>query len=401
MERAQPAARERLAGSDEWDEFDSKVAARPMPDGLGNEDVFCTDYGGGFVGMSFRFFDPETELWSIYWADSRRPGLLDPPVIGSFSGDIGVFEGEDTFDGRPILVRFTWSGVTTPTPRWEQAFSDDDGETWETNWIMDFTRARGAVVSALEQSSRAASRPSTGTSRRSHAASRASCSAERSSSGTTSRRTTRRCRSRSARSPGATCATRRQGRRRSASRRPRVRDPPPLRRATSTSSSSPRGATRTSSGRRSGRRAATRTSLPALAGGGAHRPTFCVWELGAVCHERDAWSRVPRSARDEAARRRNARLVRGSRVMASEREGQGALPRPGRARWPLGLVEGHARAGAMAEHAQFMNSLVDDGLILFGGPVEGGARRSTSWTRRPRTSCAHDSQRIPGPGTGC
>ena len=42
---------------------------------------------------------------------------------------------------RPILVRFIWSGVTTATPRWEQAFSDDGGRTWETNWVMDFTRA--------------------------------------------------------------------------------------------------------------------------------------------------------------------------------------------------------------------------------------------------------------------
>ena len=130
----------RLAGSNEWDEFDSKVAARPLPGGLGNEDVFCTTYGGGFVGMSFRFVDPETGQWSIYWADSRRPGLLDPPVIGSFSGDTGMFEGEDTFDTRPIRVRLIWSRVTTATARWEQAFSDDGGKTWETNWIMDFTR---------------------------------------------------------------------------------------------------------------------------------------------------------------------------------------------------------------------------------------------------------------------
>jgi hypothetical protein len=135
----------RLAGSDEWDEFDSKVAARPLPAGLGNEDVFCTEYGGGFVGMSFRFFDPDSGKWSIYWADSRRPGLLDPPVIGSFEGGTGVFEGEDTFEGRAILVRFVWFGVATSTPRWEQAFSDDGGKTWETNWIMDFTRAEEAA----------------------------------------------------------------------------------------------------------------------------------------------------------------------------------------------------------------------------------------------------------------
>lgn len=130
----------RLAGSDEWEEFDATVVARRILDGLGNEDKFCTTHAGGFVGMSFRFFDPETKLWSIYWADSRRPGVLDPPVFGGFDGDVGLFEGEDTFAGRPIRVRFTWSGVTSGTPRWEQAFSEDGGSTWETNWVMDFSR---------------------------------------------------------------------------------------------------------------------------------------------------------------------------------------------------------------------------------------------------------------------
>ena len=133
----------RLAGSDDWEEFAATSVARPILDGLGNEDVFTTDHDGGFVGMSFRFFDPERRRWSIYWADSRRPGELDPPVVGRFDGDVGVFQGEDVFKGRPILVRFTWSGVTTTTPRWEQAFSDDGGRTWETNWVMEFTPAEG------------------------------------------------------------------------------------------------------------------------------------------------------------------------------------------------------------------------------------------------------------------
>ncbi len=136
--------RERLAGSDEWEEFEATVVARQILGGLGNEDEFRTGHAGGFIGMSFRFFDAKTREWSIYWADSRRPGLLDPPVLGSFSGDVGVFHGDDTCGGRPIRVRFTWSGVTTATPRWEQAFSDDGGETWETNWVMESTPAGGA-----------------------------------------------------------------------------------------------------------------------------------------------------------------------------------------------------------------------------------------------------------------
>jgi hypothetical protein len=133
--------RERLAGSDEWDEFEAESNAWPILGGLGNEDVYRTEYDGGFVGMSFRFFDPVTKLWSIYWADGCRSGALDPPLFGSFDGDEGVFLGEDVFRGRPILVRFVWSGVTTATPRWEQAFSDDGGRSWETNWVMDFSRA--------------------------------------------------------------------------------------------------------------------------------------------------------------------------------------------------------------------------------------------------------------------
>lgn len=35
---------------------------------------------------------------------------------------------------------------------------------------------------------------------------------------------------------------------------------------------------------------------------GSHRPTFCVWELGAVAHERLAWTRFLRSGRDRDAR---------------------------------------------------------------------------------------------------
>jgi hypothetical protein len=35
---------------------------------------------------------------------------------------------------------------------------------------------------------------------------------------------------------------------------------------------------------------------------GTHRPTFCVWELGAVCHEQRAWARYLRSPRDASAR---------------------------------------------------------------------------------------------------
>jgi hypothetical protein len=132
--------RERLAGCDEWDEFEGTCVARTILDGLGNVEEFRTDYQGGIVGMSLRLFDPVTRLWAIYWVDTRRCGVLEPPVLGSFSAGVGVFECDDTFDGRPIVVRFVWSGVTSTTARWEQSFSEDGGKTWETNWTVEHTR---------------------------------------------------------------------------------------------------------------------------------------------------------------------------------------------------------------------------------------------------------------------
>ena len=66
--------------------------------------------------------------------------MLLPPVVGGFQGGVGLFEGEELFEGRPVRVRFEWSQMHTGAPRWQQAFSDDGGATWEVNWVMEFAR---------------------------------------------------------------------------------------------------------------------------------------------------------------------------------------------------------------------------------------------------------------------
>jgi hypothetical protein len=133
--------KQRLAGSDEWEEFDGTSVAYPLLGGAGNIDDNVLELPGGtYRAISLRSFDPATDRWSIWWLDGRNPGLLDPPVVGGFVDGVGTFVGRDVFDGRPILVRFQWSGIAGPTPRWDQAFSEDDGATWEVNWVMDFAR---------------------------------------------------------------------------------------------------------------------------------------------------------------------------------------------------------------------------------------------------------------------
>jgi hypothetical protein len=82
--------------------------------------------------------------WSIWWIDARNPSHLDPPVVGGFKNGIGTFYANDTLKGKPIRIRFLWTNLTSE-PHWEQAFSDDGGKTWETNWTMEFVKCRTRV----------------------------------------------------------------------------------------------------------------------------------------------------------------------------------------------------------------------------------------------------------------
>jgi hypothetical protein len=130
--------RQLLAGCDDWDEFGSTAECWPLFGGAANVDELKVPERG-FTGMSLRLLDPERGEWTIYWANSRD-GRLQPPVTGRFSGGMGVFYGDDTHQGRDVRVRYTWSGITADSARWEQAYSADGEQTWETNWVMEFTR---------------------------------------------------------------------------------------------------------------------------------------------------------------------------------------------------------------------------------------------------------------------
>lgn len=132
--------RGRLVGSNDWVEFDGTCSGWVVMDGQGSvEDQYLDDPDGAYRASAFRRRDPVTGDWSIWWFDSRFASV-DPPVTGRFVDGVGAFHADDVLDGRPIRVRFLWSAITAHSARWEQAFSADGGETWETNWIMTFER---------------------------------------------------------------------------------------------------------------------------------------------------------------------------------------------------------------------------------------------------------------------
>ncbi|WP_462255202.1 hypothetical protein [Ferruginibacter sp.] len=132
----------RLNNCSEWTEFESTQEMYKVLNGIGNIDNFIATFNGQpFEGMTVRLFNPKTKLWSIYWADSNE-GRLDPPVLGSFENNIGYFITKDIFNGKNILVAFRWDARDKDNPVWSQAFSNDNGHTWEWNWFMYMTKIK-------------------------------------------------------------------------------------------------------------------------------------------------------------------------------------------------------------------------------------------------------------------
>jgi len=130
----------RLNNCTEWTTFESTQEMYRVLNGLGNIDNYLATFNDEpFEGMSVRLFNPKTKLWSIYWADSNE-GVLQPPVIGSFENDIAHFFTKDKFNGKDILVVFRWDTRDKENPIWSQAFSGDNGKTWEWNWYMYFSK---------------------------------------------------------------------------------------------------------------------------------------------------------------------------------------------------------------------------------------------------------------------
>src|SRR5690349_12849505 len=130
----------RLRGSTEWEEFRSTCRARPILGGLGNLDEFTIDAPSGRVeAVTVRLYSPATREWSIYWSASGS-GRFDVPMVGRFEGPRGECYSQEVYQGGPIFNRSIWTVVSPDACRWEQAYSSDGGRSWETNWIMEFTR---------------------------------------------------------------------------------------------------------------------------------------------------------------------------------------------------------------------------------------------------------------------
>jgi len=134
-----------LSGSEEWVQYEGTTIVRKVWDGRANlAELEVTQDGNRIEGLALRLYNPSARQWSLNYSNSRD-GTMSAPTIGEFKNSRGVFFGSDTLNGRAILVRFVIAKITANSAHFEQAFSGDGGETWETNWIADDERIGGTA----------------------------------------------------------------------------------------------------------------------------------------------------------------------------------------------------------------------------------------------------------------
>jgi hypothetical protein len=129
-----------LTGSKKHVEYDGISVVHPLWGGRASLfELEASGPAGHIEGAGLRLYNPQAHQWSLNWANSAT-GTLGEPTIGEFKDGHGIFLDQETYNGRTILLRNTFSKITSTSSRFEQAFSNDYGRTWETNWVMTFTK---------------------------------------------------------------------------------------------------------------------------------------------------------------------------------------------------------------------------------------------------------------------
>jgi hypothetical protein len=131
-----------LTGSKTWVEYEGTTVVHKVWNGRANlVELQAEGPAGHFEGLNLRLYNPQAHQWSLNFANSSG-GTLSQPTIGEFKNGRGEFFDQETLNGRAIFVRFVISDITPNSCRFEQAFSDDGGKTWEINWIATDTRVQ-------------------------------------------------------------------------------------------------------------------------------------------------------------------------------------------------------------------------------------------------------------------
>jgi hypothetical protein len=129
-----------FAGGTHTVTLDGTKTSRPVWSGRAwLEEIEADGPQGHWEGASLFLYDPKAGQWSQTYLDSAT-GEIDAPTIGGFKDGRGEFFGTRVYQGRTVLMRGTWSDITANSHRYEIAYSQDGGRTWEAAFKAYLTR---------------------------------------------------------------------------------------------------------------------------------------------------------------------------------------------------------------------------------------------------------------------
>jgi hypothetical protein len=129
-----------LTGSRTWTDYDGTSVVSKVWGGRASILELEADGPAGHIeGVGLRLFNPRSHQWSLNWANGSD-AVMTTPMVGKFAHGQVSFTTRKNSRGRIIMSRNGFSDITPNSSHFEQAFSDDAGKTWETNWIMTFNR---------------------------------------------------------------------------------------------------------------------------------------------------------------------------------------------------------------------------------------------------------------------
>jgi hypothetical protein len=129
-----------LSGATHSIELNGTVTVRKVWDGRAQLEEIETDGPSGhWEGLTLFLYNPRAGQWSMNFVNSKL-GQMTTPLVGSFSNGRAELFGQDTIDGRTILVRGVWSDIKPDSHQYEESYSADGGRTWARAFIANLTR---------------------------------------------------------------------------------------------------------------------------------------------------------------------------------------------------------------------------------------------------------------------
>jgi hypothetical protein len=123
-------------------QIDGTVSVRKIWGGRAElEEIEADGPKGHWEGRTLFLYTPKSHQWNQPFINSSM-GVLNAPLIGSFTDRRGELLSQDTFEDRSILVKGTWSQIQPNSHRYEESYSPDGGKTWKPAFIGVLTRVK-------------------------------------------------------------------------------------------------------------------------------------------------------------------------------------------------------------------------------------------------------------------